>query len=81
MSEIDIISDYVEGESTTTQKEIEASKEEKTETIVSTESKTVTQSIEKEYLEGASSTEYEELKQYGLSKPKKVIIRATLKND
>ncbi len=33
------------------------------------------------YLEDGSSTEYEESKQYGLAKPKKIIIEAILKND
>jgi hypothetical protein len=47
----------------------------------STDIGTIMDSIDEEYLRESAQTKDESMKQYGLSKPKKTIIRANLQND
>jgi len=77
----DLSSDYTEKENITASLDLPDQQELQVEKQLSISPKTVTESIEPEYIQGTSSTETKDLKQYGLTRPKKVIRRAKFTND
>lgn len=81
MNDDDLSSDYIKNDNTTTTIDVPDQQHVETEKQLTTAPKPVTESIESKYIEGTSSTEIKELKQYGLTRPKKAILIAKLKND
>ncbi|HYA90694.1 MAG TPA: hypothetical protein VEK32_04270 [Thermodesulfobacteriota bacterium] len=81
MNDDDLSSDYTKKENITASLDLPVQEDLQTEKQVSISPKTVIESIEPEYIQGTSSTETKDLKQYGLTRPKKVIRRAKFKND
>ena len=83
MSDFEIGSEYLgqsESFSTSTSKETEE-KNVKTESIENNISKSANNAIDKKYRTDSDNTMTDDIKTYGLSKPKRVTITGILKND
>ena len=82
MPEKDIFLDYIKSLSTDlTEKTSEVKDETEMTKKVSMISEIIDESIDPEYIKDISQTQDDVIIQYGLSKPKKTIIEAELKND
>lgn len=82
MPEKDIFLDYIKSLSTDlTEKTSEVKDETEMTKKVSMISEIINESIDPEYIKDISQTQDDVIIQYGLSKPKKTIIEAELKND
>jgi hypothetical protein len=78
MNDDDLSSDYTKNDNTTASIDIPPQQNLETEKQLSIAPIPVTESIESKYIEGTSSTEIEGLKQYGLTRPKKAILKAKI---
>jgi hypothetical protein len=82
MSDFEIGSDYLgqSGSSTSTSQDNEE-KADKTELVENNISKSANKAIDKQYRTDSDNTMTDDIKTYGLSKPKRIIITGILKND
>lgn len=82
MSDNKIGSDYLgQNDSSTSTSNVTEEKADKTELVESNISKSAIKAIDKQYRTDSDNTMTDDIKTYGLSKPKRIIITAILKND